>query len=336
MNSKNKVVDFLNRAWKTLVLPAAVFLIFTLLLGKDWVNSRLQVTILRQCVQPILICFGMGMLMFMGMMDFSLGAVCYTSAIVASYVALQVFDGGIPLFAGLTILFAVILCAITGLLYNALRIPSLVVSLGIAMIYEALGRILVPSGCGEIGARDGYLAKSPYCFIILAVAFVIFYVIFNYTTFGHNLRAIGASQAVAAQAGINIKRTKLIAYIICGFFVGLSAIIFLSTSVKVYAAANMSSFNAIMDAFMGVFIGMFLSQFSGFPIGLCMGVYTMRMLSTGFTTAGMGTTFKSVSTGFFLLCVLIFSANQTRPAEAKLRRNSAKLANEEWNLLGKC
>ena len=335
MNSKNKFVDFLNRAWKTLILPAAVFLIFTLILGKDWLNGRLQLTILRQCVQPIIICFGMGMLMFMGMMDFSLGAVCYTSAIVASYVGIQVLDGGIPLFAALTILFAVILCTITGLLYNTLRIPSLVISLGIAMIYEALGRLLVPSGCGEIGARDGYLAKSPWCFIILAVAFVIFFVIFNYTTFGHNLRAIGANQAVASQAGINIKRTKLLAYIVCGLFVGISAVIFMSSSVKIYAASNMSSFTAIMDAFMGVFIGMFLAQFAGYPIGLCAGVFTMRMLSTGFTTAGMGTTFKSISTGFFLLCVLIFSANQTRPAEAKLRKNSAKIANQEWNLLTK-
>lgn len=331
MNSNNQVQKFLNRAWKTLILPAIVFAVFSLLLGKDWLNSKLQLTILRQCVQPILICFGMGMLMFMGMMDFSLGAVCYTASIVASYLALQVMGGGIPLLACLTVIISIIMCAITGWLYNLLRIPSLVLSLGIAMIYESLGRLLVPSGCGEIGARDGFLAKSPYCFIILAVGFAIFFVIFNYTTFGHNLRAIGASQAVAAQAGINIKKTKFLAYVVCGLFVGLSAVIFLSSSVKIYAASNMSSFTAIMDAFMGVFIAMFLAQFSGFPVGLCVGVFTMRMLSTGFTTLGMGTTFKSISTGFFLLCVLIFSANQTRPAEARLRKNSAAIANEEYS-----
>ena len=92
----------------------------------------------------------------------------------------------------------------------------------------------------------------------------------------------------------------------------------------------MSSFTAIMDAFMGVFIAMFLAQFSGFPVGLCVGVYTMRMLSTGFTTLGMNTTMKSVSTGVFLLAVLIFSANQTRPAEARMRKKSAALANKEF------
>jgi len=332
MRSRNKVVDILNRTWKTLVLPAIVFLAFSLILGEDWLNGRLQLTILRQCVQPVLICFGMGLLMYMGMMDFSLGAVVYTSAIVASYLAIHTFDGGIPLFAVLTVLISVMLCTVTGLLYNALRIPSLVLSLGLAMIYESLGRVLVPSGTGEIGARDGFLARSPYCFIFFAIAFVLFFVIFNYTTFGHNLRAIGASQQVASSAGINIKKTKLTAFMLCGVFVGLSAVIFLSNSVKVYAASNMSSFAAIMDAFMGNFIAMFLAQFSGFPIGLCVGVYTMKMLAVGFTTAGMDTTFKSISTGFFLLCVLIFSANQTRPAEAKRRRQSAEKANEEYRL----
>ena len=238
MKSKNKVVDILNRAWKSLLLPAIVFLAFTLILGEDFLNSRLLLTIARQTAMPILLAFSMALMMFMGMMNFAMGAVLYTAVILGAYVA-QSLGGGIPLIFVFTVIFAIIFMAINGWLYNLLKVPCIVLSLGLALVIEALGRMLVPSGVAEIGGREGYLAQSPYCFVILLIGFIIFYVVFNYTTFGHNVRAIGESQQVATQAGINVARTKFIAFVLSGLFVGMASMLFLSSSLLEKAQADL-------------------------------------------------------------------------------------------------
>ena len=125
MKSKNKVVDILNRAWKSLLLPAIVFLAFTLILGEDFLNSRLLLTIARQTAMPILLAFSMALMMFMGMMNFAMGAVLYTAVILGSYLA-QAMGGGIPLIFVFTVIFAIIFMAINGWLYNLLKVPCIV------------------------------------------------------------------------------------------------------------------------------------------------------------------------------------------------------------------
>lgn len=322
--------QILNKAWKSLLLPAMVFLVFTLFLGEQFANGGLLLTIARQSIQPILLAFSMALMMFMNMMNFSIGAVMYASVILGTWLTgLVVGTVSIPVLCVITIILAVIFMTINGLLYNLLKVPSIVLSLGYALVVESLPRMLVPSGCGEIGGRDGYLAQSPYCFYFLFAGFVLFFVVFNFTTFGHNVRAIGESQQVATQAGINIEKTKLLTFVFSGLFVGMAAILFISTSVKVYAANNLSSMNQIFDSMMGVFIAGFLAKYCGFPTGLVIGVFTMRMMSTGLVTAGLRTTTKSISTGLFLLAVLVFSANQARPAAYRMFKRSGKLADEE-------
>ena len=331
MKSKQSVRGIVSRVWKSLLLPAAVFVVFALILGERFVNARLLLTIARQCVQPVVLAFSMALMMSMGMMNFAIGAVLYAAVILGVRITnLLVGSTSIPVLFVVSLLLSVGFMTLNGLLYNLLRVPAMVLSLGYALIVESLPRMLVASGCGEIGGRDGYLAQSPYCFVILAAAFALFFVVYNYTTFGHNVRAIGQSQQVAIQAGIPVPKTKLIVFAFSGIFVGLAAMIFISTSVKIYAASNLSSMTLIFDAMMGVFIAMFLAKYCGFPLGLVIGVATMRMLSTGLVTAGLRTTMKSISTGVFLLAVLIFSANQARPAAWRMFRRNGRLANAEY------
>ncbi len=333
MKSSNKTKVFLNRLWKSLLLPMLVFVIAAVVLKDRFVNARVLLTIARQVCMPSLMAYSMAMMMQMGMMNFAVGAVIFTSPILAIPIAAAFGGATIPNIFVWVMILSILFMTINGILYNLLKVPCLVTSLGYALIVEALGRMLSKEGTAEIGGREGYLSQSPWCFVILGIGFLIFFVIYNYTVFGHNVRTIGESQAVAAQSGINIDRTKLGVFVMSGFFVGLAAMLYLSTSVKYYAASNLSSMTMIFDALMGVFIALFLAKFSGFPCAILIGVFTMRMLSTALVTFGMKNTLKSISTGMFLLAVLIFSANAMRPAAARLFKESGRKADEEYKLM---
>lgn len=325
----SKIKKTLGNIAKSLVLPVGILVIGAIMFGEDFVKVNILLTIARTSVMPLFIAMGMSMLMYMGMWDFSVGGVIFASAILGSEL-MKVVGGGIPVFCLFAIVIGILLMGISGIVYNFMKIPSLVISLGMVILYESLPRLIIPGGFGEIGSRDGFLALSPWIFILFIIGFAIFYYIFNYTTLGHNIRAIGANQQVAYNAGLNLTKVKLTAYIVCGFFAGLASIIFMSMSVKVYAASNLSSVGTIFDSMMGIFIAFFLSKYCGYPLGLVIGTFTMKLLSSLLITAGLSSNMKSTVLGIFLLAVLAVSANQGRFSAMNDRKKVRKLAESEY------
>ena len=65
-----------------------------------------------------------------------------------------------------------------------------------------------------ISTEDGFLARQPWVFVVLLVMAVLFYVLYNKTPYGHNIRAIGSNQSVALAAGLNLDKIKFINCII--------------------------------------------------------------------------------------------------------------------------
>ena len=91
------------------------------------------VTVLRTTVVPMLIAMAMSMPMIMGMWDFSSGAVVYAAAILGANVA-SVTNTGVLGLCVSAMLIAVLLTAFSGVLYNLMKIPSLVLTLGLVMV----------------------------------------------------------------------------------------------------------------------------------------------------------------------------------------------------------
>lgn len=63
------------------------------------------------------------------------------------------------------------------------------------------------------------------------------------------------------------------------------------------------------------------------------GTFTMKMLSAGLVSLGLSTTIRDITTGIFLLVLLVISSNQGRISEWRANRERARLANEEYMAL---
>ena len=68
----------------------------------------------------------------------------------------------------------------------------------------------------------------PIPVILLILLFLLFYFLLNKTTFGRRIYATGSNWKSAKLAGVNIHRTKIIAYAISGTMAALSGLILLS------------------------------------------------------------------------------------------------------------
>ena len=323
-----KVLSTLVRTVKTIILPIIVYLAFAILSKGMFGQPSGMLTIARQSIMPIMVALAITCNMTIGMWDFSAGAVVYTAAIVGGNLALMT-GTGIPGLIVILILIAVALNTITGLLYNLFKVPSIVLTIGLMMVYEMIPTLLFKGGV-LISGKMTHLALPPYCFIVFAVMFIIFYIVFNYTPFGHNVRALGSNQNIAANVGLNPATIKLASFIFGGVFLGMAAVMDLSTKGMIRPPATMGSVSMIFDAMMGIFIAFFLQKYCNLAIGVVVGTFTMKMLNSGLVSMGLSTTVRDITTGLFLLILLCISANQGKFTEWRNNREKARLANEKY------
>lgn len=312
----------------TIMLPLLFFVAFVAATGGRFLSSSILLAILRTSVYPCILCMAMSMNMTMGMWDFSIGAVVTVSAILGGNLALNL-GWGIPGIVLFCVLIAVVLCTLSGLAYNLFKVPSLVLSIGLVMVYEGLPRLFVSGGL-SIRRAMGVLSTAPYCFLILLVAFLLYFVIQTFTVHGKNMAVIGANQEVAYRSGVSLPKTKLLSFVLTGVFVGIASVIYVGNHTSIAVPSNLSSVSSIFDAMMGFFVASFLARYCGMPVGIIIGVITMRILNTGLVACGLSSSVNQILTGVFLLILLVISANQNLIADFKRRRSVAKAANEHY------
>lgn len=325
-----KVKEYIIKAVKSLILPVCVYLFFRIVAQSGRFGSNAQMMVIfRQSVQPILMAWALAFNMSIHMWDFSAGAVVIVACIAGGNLALMTGTGTVGLIV-FCVLIALVMSAFTGALYNIMKVPSMVLTVGLVLIYETMTYI-VNRGNGVLISGDlTVLSRAPYCFIILAIMFVIIYVVYNYTSFGHDVRALGNGQLIARNAGLSPGRTKFKSFLFGGLFLGISAVIYISAKGKVAPVTGMASVTTIFDAMMGIFIGLFLSKYCNMPVGVAIGTFTMKMLTTGLVALGLSTTVRDISQGFFLLIILVISNNQGVFEEIRLRKRRAAEANRKY------
>ena len=312
------------------MIPVGIFVIFAILTDGRTATIPMITATIRQSVVPILICYGLILNMSAGMINFSAGAMMIFAGIIGGSFALSTGTGvfGVVVFCMLMTLIA---GAVTGLLYNLIRVPAMVLTIGMLLIWESIPRFIHPAGV-FITLDMTLLARTPYSYIVLGIMLLIFHFLFNYTAFGHNLRAIGNNQAIANSAGLNLDKIKFLSYLFGSLFVGAAAIINVSETAELRNVASMASMTVMMDGFMGMFMAMFLSRYCNMSIAVLIGTVSMRMLSNGFIAMGFSGTARDIVQGLFLLALLAISANAGIFEKKRSDKEFRIKANKEYSI----
>lgn len=306
MNRK-KAVNLVIGVMKTAALPLLVYVVFSLLTNGRSASSRMMLNTIRQSIVPMLLCWGLMITMSMGMMNFSCGAVMLSAGIIGGNLANMTNTGiwGLLLFC---IALGVIIGASTGFLYNKLRVPCMVLTIGLMLFFEAFPRVFFSGGV-RVPIAISALSMAPNCYIVAIIMLAIFYILYERTAFGHNIRALGASPSIAASVGLDADKMKFRAFVLAGFYFGVAAAVYVAANGEVRNVSSLGSMQTMMDSFMGMFLAMFMSQFCKMPIAVAVSTFTMKMMSNGFVALGMDATVRDLANGVFLLILLAISAN---------------------------
>lgn len=150
----------------------------------------------------------------------------------------------------------------------------------------ANAKIKIPFGIGAYTNSKGVL-QIPYIRVTVVVAIIVLIAIFlmlRYTKFGRNLYAVGGSEQSAAMMGLDVKKTKMYAYILSSFLCSIGGICFcLNTMSGNVQQASGLEMDAISSAVIG---GTLLTGGVGNPIGSFFGVLINGTISTLVKTNG--------------------------------------------------
>ena len=254
---------------------------------------------------------GFFFVMVMGMFDFSIGANIMLSSIVGTVLASR-FGLGYPGLILGCIATGAIIGTINGLFYVTLRIPSMIVTTGLALIYESVANYIaggveqtLPSNLRAFGQMPGNL-------IMAVIAFVAAYLLLNYTRIGTYTYAIGSNEFVAKNMGINVNKYKVLAFVISGAFLGVMAVLTISYGSSMVAVTGMASMSRNFVPTMGCFFGMAFRKY-GIPLpAIIIGEFVINIIFFGFIALGAPTAIQDVITGLALLLVVTLTTRITK------------------------
>lgn len=186
-------------------------------------GNLITMTYLLLDVAPILlIALPMTVVIITGEIDLSVASVFGLSSVVLG----TLHRAGVPIvLAGIAVLvIGAIAGAINGFLITVVGLPSLAVTIGTLALYRGLAvGMLGTSAVTDFPPFWTNLAQENIVgtgipvimvpFLILAFVFVL---ILNFTAFGRGVYAIGLSTEAAIYSGVDVKRTKIILFILTG------------------------------------------------------------------------------------------------------------------------
>ena len=257
---------------------------------------------------------GLYFIVVMGLFDFAVGSNIVLSSIVGvilsqhfGYIGFVVGCLGCGTLIGLMI----------GTLYNQLNVPSMIVTVGLMLILECVA-VFVAGGVTQTLAPElRFFSGAPGNIILAGLAFVLMYFILNYTKIGTYCNAIGSNEFTAKNMGINVKKYKLIGFILLHFFVGVMAILTVSYGTTMTALTGMTTMSRNFQPLMGTFFGVAFRKY-GIPISaIVIGEFIISIIFNGFVALGAPTTIQNVVTGAALLAIVALTARGARGSVVK-------------------
>ena len=169
------------------------------------------------------------------------------------------------------------------------------------------------------------VVQVPFIRVSVIVALLVLIAVFfmlRYTKFGRSLYAVGGSEQSATMMGLDVKKTKLKAYVLSSFLCSIGGIIFAARMNSGQPAANVNlEFDAITAVILG---GVSFVGGVGNMGGTILGIILIQSFNTGLTMVNVPSFWQYVAKGGLLLFALTTDYIRKQKREKDLLAASMK------------
>lgn len=299
---------------KTLFSKYAIYfvlvfeIIFFSLASQYFLSATNFVNILRQVSIVGIMAVGMTFVILTGGVDLSVGGV---TACVGVICAKLMVSGWNPLLAVLISLgFTALVGCVNAFFSHEFRLNPMIVTLATLQILKGISYIVTGAipvyGFTEEFKKigQGHIGQIPIPIIIMVILYLAAYVVLKYTKFGQSIYGIGGNEEAVRLTGIDIRKSKYGAYILCSVVSGIAGIVLLS---RANTAQPSAGFGYEMDVIAGAVLGgISMSGGEGKITGVFAGVLVMAILSNGMLMMDVSEYWQWVTKGIVMLAAITY------------------------------
>lgn len=327
MNIKNSiqgkipVVDMKSRHGsqiETITALLIVYLIMGIVTKNRFLNGVNLLAVLSNSVVNAFIVLGFCFIFATGIIDLSIGALLVLACNVGGILAVKAGWGYAGLIVG-CIVVAVALEVFNMKLIQISRIPAWIFGLGMAMVYEAIGALYnshqIAAGLQAVSLSDTCraLGQPPVNIILLVAGVIIAFLIYNKTTAGIGIRAVGSNKEIAGMMGINTTKTIILSGIIGGIFIGIAAAINESYAGRVVPSTGLNSITLIFIPLAAYLLALAFSKTFNLTIAAALSSFIITSIFNVLTIMGVPTgTWQKVIMGASVIICGILSARSEK------------------------
>ena len=269
------------------------------LLTRGNVNS-----IINQTVYVAVMAFGAVFVYSHGGMDLSYGGVLGFSVLIGILVA----NTGVPV---AVVILANIVSALAWFLLNGfvsvyLKVSSFIVSLCVMYMCRGILNTVCAKQKFSVPVYMYSFDSVPIKLSVLVVRFIVCYLLFEKSPVGKANKAIGGNPVAARLSGIHTERTRMLAYVISGITVGVSAFILMARAGSVSTSTGQGmEMNVVTALVLG---GVPLSGGSRVKMtGSLVGSFSVIILRNGLIILGVNERVVEGIQGIVLLLLVLLT-----------------------------
>ncbi len=301
------------------LIAFAILFIISAFASPYFLKIQNLMNILRQVSYTGTIALGMTFIIIGGGIDLSVGSLAALSGGAAILVLNATGPGsGSIVLAILTALAVAMLGgAFNGLMVTRFRIASFVVTLGTMSIYRSLALYFINAGeyrsqvpgYNIIGSGK-FLGIFIPVWIFLGLA-VFLHIVLRNTRYGRYVLAVGSSERVARYSAIKVNLVRFITYVITGFTVGVTAVMF-GSRLNAVSSSNMGLFYEL-DAIAAVVIGgTSMSGGAGTVLGTVVGAVILGIINNMLNMMGVSPYLQGTVKGLVIIFAVLLQYKRQR------------------------
>ena len=243
-----------------------------------------------------------------GGIDFSIGPMMFCCALVSGYCLTSY---GFPLWLCLimSILIGTVFGCFNGYLVAYWKVPPFIVSMatmniakGIAAVFTKTQSVSWPQNSDPVNGWYRNIVSMNGIpvglFLFLAVA-VVCAIILNKTKAGRYILCLGSNEEAVRLSGVDTKKWKMLAYVICGTLVGIASIFFVAAFTTVQPGyGDQYNNEAIAGCVMG---GTSMAGGLASISGTVIGVFIIALLQQGILALGFTKEYQYIITGLIVI-----------------------------------
>lgn len=276
--------------------------------------------VLRQASLVFLSASGLTLVIVGAGLDLSIGAnlglsACFAAAAIK---ATGMLSAGI--LAGL--ICGILVGILNGLMVTRLHLPPFIATYGMLWMLYGVNYWYMkgdtiygfPQEFRAIGSGD--LLGIPIPVYLMAAGLLAGGIFTRYTTFGHEIYAIGANAEAARLSGIPVRSRQILLYTLSGAMAGLAGVVYLARLNSAEAGIGSA---LLLPAIATVLIGgTSLFGGSGGLFGTMIGAIILTLVLNGMNLLGINSNWQPLVTGVIILLAALLDSATRRHAESIL------------------